>query len=181
MREKTIIIISIILMMCLALLVLTGCDKSTDSITNTSGSSEKSETTVNEKESKFKNEKNIKNLSYKYPDNAEFTTETETQAVLEFKEADKKLFSTIISYRSNLTTTDYYKSRGATEAEITSKKINGKNWNLYTYSDNKTYSQSYAYQYDDNDIFIISFPMDVNNKVDIEDFIEEFMNNISFK
>ena len=180
MNKKILFLISILLLLVLSLIVLTGCENKQDNPTGT-GSSEKSEAPVSQKESEFKNEKNIKNLSYKYPDNAEFTTETETQAVLEFKEDDKKLFSTIISYRSNSTTTDYYKSRGASETDITSKEINGKKWSLFTYSDDKTYSQCYAYQYDDNNIYIISFPMDANNKVDINDFIEEFMNNISFK
>ena len=162
MRKKVLICLVFVM----GLLLLTGCEGSSKTIT------------INGHRAKFNNEGTEKDIVYKYPDILD--VEEKDQGVFLTYTKDDPRFRITVAYQDS-DIEDTIKAL-AIEEEDTKVVINGIQWKKYNYEDEYGKYRIFAYEYKKT-TYLISFVTKPNSDmdVDISDIMTKFIKNVSFK
>ena len=190
MKRKTLLVSLLSVILILGLIFLTGCvkkdeEKNQGSNQGTSQQTESNkEITINNANIKLSNERNLKNLTFKYPDEAKFINEEENHLsfkVYEDGNEEKEIINTVITVRPGKNCEEYIKyMREVDASELQTQTYNGKKWYIYNYNSEKSVSKMFYCQ-DGEDTYVLSFPQEGDARnIDISSYIAAFMNNTRF-
>jgi len=163
------------------LLFTIGCDNSRKN-NSSDASVESNEFVINDISLKFDKDASFGNFNYKTA--LELEQDDSSQAIyLEYKNEEiyngRFVFRISLAYSDEISLEDFLEGR-----ETTNKKINEINWKLLSIdnkSDNKdTTSLIYAVE-KDNNIYVISFIIFNESKVNINKLANSFMNGVTIK
>lgn len=167
----------ILFVLCLSVIVLTGCDKK-DNNTSINVVIESNENGPSNKELNFDGKKTFNNMEYTYPNTSE-VNEYEDNTLIEYKlnkddENEGALFSIVMTIFKNTSIEDAMAENTATSKNEVN--INGINWVKYTNEMEAKTINTYVYRHNE-DTYAIDFI--INSNVDTLE--ENFLKNIKFK
>ena len=141
---------------------------------NNSNNSNKSNNTINVSgyNINLKYTSSLHNMQFKYPEDA-ITNHLGTYFVMDYMNQDEFIFRVAIAYFTGKTIDKVME--GSQVQYIENKMINNRVWSIYEGLNNNHKLINYATDYN-GDIYTITF----ESGKDINNFIDAFMNNVSF-
>ena len=197
--KRIVFAVALSLLLVMGLFVLTGCEKA-ENVQNTSTNTETvapseetkqvaeptaSEVTLNNVKYTFKDEGEFHDMKFKYQDDAPnfkiVDNGDEHRGLIFYQDGSEGvLFRDTLSINKGKDISFVCSMKDIDQSTLKKRTFNNLEW--YDYYDTKSKSATQFYYYQNGaDIYSVAFTVENGVNVDIQDFIVEFMSNVSFE
>ncbi len=195
--RKVLLVCVLSVLLVMGLFIFTGCEKSenvqstNNEVAAPSGETEEtpktktSEVTLNNVKYTFEDEGEFHDMKFKYQDDAPnfkiVDNGDEHRGLIFYQDGSEDvLFRDTLSINKGKDISFVCSMKDIEESSLKKRTFNNLEWYDYYDTKSKSATQFYYYQNGD-DIYSVAFTVENGVNVDIQDFIVEFMSNISFE